>query len=233
MAAPNRRVFFRQTMSVPIALQAGGIRTSIPATLVDISGGGCNVQCRMQFRTGTPLRFELLTLDGRLTLAGVIRLARYTAVDRTFSYGIEFAFVEERVRDQLLNIVNAERFRSRQRIVAIADQREREERGPRVRADIAVTYTLENAPAIYSGFATDVSLGGMRLETDRSLRAGSHVRVFFALPDRPETTLGIEAHTLPGVRSRNALYIHRIRFDDVSIDAAQELERYILKGARL
>lgn len=228
MPIPNRRSFFRHSMSAPITVQAAGIRTSIPATLVDISGGGCSIVCRMQFRSGTSLRFELLTLDGRLTLAGTIRLARYSAVDRSFSYGIEFHFVDERVRDQLVRVVNAERTRSRSRLLATQhDPRTSEERTPRVRADFSVEYTVDGATGLHHGFATDVSLGGMRLETDRALRPEQRLRIYFSLPGGDGLTVGVVAHALPGIRTRNTMQIHRVRFDDVDGATAQELERYI------
>ena len=60
MAAPsNRRSFYRQPMYLRINLRASGIRAPVPATLVDLSGGGGMVSARTMLKTQQAVEFDL------------------------------------------------------------------------------------------------------------------------------------------------------------------------------
>ncbi len=191
----NRRLFYRQPMYLRIDLRVAGIRVAVPSTLVDISGGGCQIHSRTMLRPRKRVEFDLPRAEQTdLHLSGTIRKVVYTPVDRMFRYTIEFDGIEERERDLLLRFVIDEQRRGLRTARAAASDippanarhmpmtRIQELRSShRVELNCPVNYTVGDSPTVFTATAIDISAGGLRLIAEQVLRQEWSVTIWFTL----------------------------------------------------
>lgn len=204
----NRRNYFRQPMYQRVNIRVAGVRVTIPATLIDISGGGCLLHARTMLKPQTIIEFDL-NRPGQpvLRLGGILRKVTYTASDRTFRYAVGWNAVDSDAHDQLLKFIVEEQRRT------IKGTREPKEEDlslsakpqvstkiqemrahHRVDVNFPVRYTLRENPGVFNATAVDVSTGGCRIIVEQVLRQEWLVKVTFTLPNEALRT----AHQVKG-----------------------------------
>ena len=240
-------------MYVPIHLRVPGIRESVPATLVNLSGGGCQVNAAILVQTRLPVAFNL-TRPGMtdLSLRGTIKKIRHAKQDHTFHYGIAFLMTSEHEREALLGFISQEQLRAIQgprhaaSLQPAAPRRLLEQRACiRTLASFPVRYVIPDQPGTtYEATSLDVSTGGMRIVTDRILRRDVPIEVKLSLPNdvlrialqfhrndmhqtEPFVPLSLRASALPGIRNSRGRYVHSLAFHNPSAAAIDEILRFI------
>lgn len=239
--AQNKRASYRQPMYTPIHLRVTELRETLPATLVNISGGGCRIAAAVLVQTRFPVRFNLprpgLT---DLVLTGTIRRIRHAKHDRTYHYGVAFQIADESERDELLRFVGEEQLRALKGTRASAGPPPRPKRlleqrsCARTVASFPVRYTVPEQPGVtHEALALDLSTGGMRIVTDRILRREWNINVNISLPSEglrtaaPFMPLSLLASPLPGIRNSRGRYVHSLSFQNPSAAAIDEILRFI------
>ncbi len=256
-AAPNnRRNYFRQPMYQRINLRVAGVRIAVPATLVDISGGGCLLHARTMLKPQTEVEFDLPRPDAPvLRLGGKLRKVTYTASDRTFRYAVEWNALDTETHDQLLKFILDEQRRTISGTRKAPDAeglsskpkpstRLQELRAHRrVEVNFPVLYTLRENPATYSATAVDVSTGGLRIITEQVLRQEWLVTLNFTLPNEPLramhqakgtktsvtpfTEMRLMARPLGGVKNSRGRFVQSLSWIAPDPRATQEISRFI------
>jgi c-di-GMP-binding flagellar brake protein YcgR len=258
MPAPlNRRSYFRLPLDIRVSLRVSGVKVPIPSTLVDISGGGCQVQARTVLKAQSPVEFDL-PRPGQppVRLPGILRKVTYTPGDRTFKYAIEFK-ISEGVHDELLRFIAEEQRReiARQKghdleVVGISKSAREQRSHTRVDVELPIRYNLLGAQTQFSATAIDVSTGGMRILNERVLRQEWILVVRFRLPDEPVrqflamrghnasehtpfSELKLEARALPGVKETRGQYIQSLIWVDPDPSATDDISRFVNAARRL
>ncbi|MEO9264594.1 MAG: PilZ domain-containing protein [Candidatus Baltobacteraceae bacterium] len=253
----NRRLYYRQPMYLRIDLRVSGIRVPVPCTLVDISGGGCQVHSRMMLKPRTAVEYDL-TRPGLSTLrvSGTIKKVTYAPENRTFQYTVEFNTLDAQTRDQLLKFVVDEQRRGLKRMRAnpeVAPENARhmpmtriqELRGSlRVEVNFPVRYTIDDSLAAFEATAIDVSTGGARLILDQVLRQEWKITLRFTLPNdalkalqqargssaqtmRPFSELRLTGRPLAGVKQSRGGFVQSLVFVSPDAEALDELGRFV------
>ncbi|MDP9024294.1 MAG: PilZ domain-containing protein [Candidatus Eremiobacteraeota bacterium] len=253
----NRRLYYRQAMYVRIDLRVAGMRVALPCTLVDISGGGCQVHSRTMLKPRTSVEFDLPRPDqSSLLISGAIKKVTYTPENRTFAYTVEFATLDALTRDQLLRFVVDEQRRGLKRARSAPEvppenarhkpmTRIQELRGSlRVEVNLPVQYSVDDAAQLYDATAIDVGTGGMRLIVDQVLRQEWHLCIRFTLPNdvlkalhqqrggtapalRPFGELRVNARALGGVKQSRGGFIQSLVFSGPDASAIEEIHRFV------
>ena len=259
--SPNRRLYYRQPMYLRINLRIAGVRVAVPATLIDISGGGCQIHARTMVKPRAGIEFELPRAgQSDLRITGIIKKVTYAPEDRIFRYSIQFETLEAQVRDELLRFVIEEQRRAisgtkvQTEIAAVPvrklSTRLRELRTAyRVEINVAVKYSIGDSPAMQHGTAIDLSTGGLRLILDQVLRQEWLVTLRFTLPNetlkalaqsrgnsapsmRPFNELKLVARPLPGVKELRGRYVQSLTFINPEAAQTDEISRFV-QAARL
>ncbi len=245
----NRRSFYRQPMYLRVDVRVAGIRIPVPATLVDISAGGCQIHARTMIKPHVAIEFDLPRSGvPPLRLSGKLRKVTYTASDRTFRYAVEFESLGDSTRDDLAKFIHEE-----QRRALSVSRRGTEEERPkpstrlqelrahrRVEVNLPVTYTIGTTPGTNEGVAVDVSTGGLRLISDRVLRQEWDITIRFTLPNdvlrilhsrsgaqRPFSELRLVARPLPGVKQTRGRYMQSLVWVNPDPQTTDEIHRFV------
>jgi c-di-GMP-binding flagellar brake protein YcgR len=253
MPAPsNRRSYFRLPIQIPINLRVSGIKVPVPSTLVDISGGGCQVHGRTAIKEGSPVEFDLPRPgEPPLRLPGTVRKVIYTPGDKIFRYAIEFPAISPSTHDNLLRFIAEEqrreiaRKRGHELSGKLSNRPSREHRShTRVDIELPIRYNLVGAPTQFSAIAIDISTGGMRILTERVLRQEWTITVRFTLPNDPAKEvlkrrghdprehkdfmeLRMDAKALPGLKESRGQYIQALIWVDPDPVATDEIQRFV------
>jgi hypothetical protein len=254
VAAPsNRRHFYRQPMYLRINLRVSGIRAPVPATLVDLSGGGGMVAARTMLKTQQAVEFDLAR-EGQphLRLPGKIRKVSYSPSERTFQYAVEFDSLDDDTREALLRFIIEEQ----RRTISISRRgdgaskpklstRLQEQRAHRrVDVNIPVRISLGEVPGSTEAIAIDVSTGGARVLIDHVLRQEWTVTLKFTLPNEvlraqqqlqgssgrtaaPFQELRVNARALPGVKQSRGKYIQSLIWVHPDPKITEEINRFV------
>ncbi len=240
MAAPatsNRRLFYRQPMFVRVDLRVAGFRVPIPATVVDLSGGGCALVARTMLKAHTQVEFVLPRPDAPpLRLNGRLVKVNYVPSDRTFRYAMSFEATADDVHDELLRFISHEQRRNiaaargeeleRAPAAPTRPQQMRAER--RIEVNIPVRYSVPDTNGILVGTALDLSTGGARIITDRVLRQEWNVLVRFNLPNGDSNAeLRANARPLPGVKTLRGRYVHSLAWANPDPRFTDEIDRFV------
>jgi PilZ domain len=255
MSSPsNRRLFYRQPMYVRINLRVAGVRVPVPATLVDLSGGGGMITARTMLKPQLAVEFDL-PREGQpfLRLAGKIRKVTYSPSDRTFKYAIEFDALREDDRENLLRFIieeqrrtinvsrRADEYLTKPKVV-MRLQEQRAHR--RIEVNIPVTLTIVDSGVVCEATATDVSTGGSRIIIDNVLRQEWVVTMRFTLPNEilralqqmrgsrahsapPFEEIRVNARALPGVKQLRGRFIQSLVWVDPDPKATEEISRFV------
>jgi c-di-GMP-binding flagellar brake protein YcgR len=197
-------------MFTRVDLRAEGVRIPVPATLVDISGGGCQLHARTLLKPHIAVEFDLPRYHAPpLRLGGELVKVSYTASDRTFRYGVDFDKLTEQTRDELARFIASEQKKS----IAVAKRGEAHESknvpqlriqelrsAKRVEVNFPVKFTVNGSAQTHEGIALDVSTGGMRLISNQILRQEWDVVLRISFPSdalrAARTASGERSHTL-------------------------------------
>lgn len=258
MAGPapstNRRLYYRQPMYLRINLRVAGIRVLVPATLVDISGGGAQIHARTMLKPKASVEFDLPRPgDTALRLTGTIRKVTYTPDNRTFRYAVHFESLESGVREQLLRFVIEEQRRGitgskdapEATSLKVASTRLRELRSAhRVEVNVPVRYFIGDSLTAQVATAIDIGTGGLRMILDQVLRQEWVVTVRFTLPNetlkvlaqsrvtggpamRPFSELKFLARPLSGVKQLRGRFVQSLAFVNPDAEQAAEIDRFV------
>lgn len=259
-ASHNRRSFYRQAMCLRVDLRVSGLRIAVPATLVDLSAGGCQLHARTMLQPQSACEFNL-PREGMppLRLPGKLRKVTYTAHDRTFRYAVGFDSLNDATRDALSRFIHEEQRKAIATTKRGGDDdlstkpkpstRLQELRAHRrAEVNIPVQYSVKNATGSHEAIAIDVSTGGIRVLTDQVLRQEWELVLRFKLPDdvlsainarnsrgivpRPFQEVRLAACALPGVKQTRGRYVQSLVWIDPDPEATQEIDRFI-EAARL
>ena len=252
----NRRLYYRQPMYLRIDLRVAGIRIAIPSTLIDISGGGCQIHARTMLKPRASVAFDLpRTGLADLRVGGVIKKVSYTPEDRLFRYAIQFDKLDARTRDELLRFVIAEQRRAISGVRAVQDaainqlqhsaMRLRELRSAhRVEVNMPVRYTVGDSAPVYDATAIDIGTGGLRLIVDQVLRQEWTIAVRLTLPNetlklvaqmrgsaaetmRPFSEMKLFARPLGGVSQSRGRYVQSLTFVNPDAYSIEEITRFV------
>jgi len=245
----NRRTYYRQPIYSTINLRIPGVRAPIVATLVDLSGGGCLINTRTMLQERYPVQFDLVNAaEAKLTLTGRIRKARYTRTDHTFHYGVEFSFLDETEREELLRFISHEQRRTLTGRVESTIRSASYPRDLRNHHRVDTSFPVQcNVSGLSHPFvvdAVDVSAGGMRVLTGRILRQEWAIELRFTLPNdvlrkvrqfaggniakgHPFNEMSVTGQALPGLTPANAQFIQRLTFHRPNPHTISELQRFV------
>ncbi len=243
--AENRRSHFRQPMMIRVDLRVAGNRIPIPATLVDLSAGGCQLYGRTMVHADLACEFNMPREHmPPLRLSGTLRKVTYHAADRTFRYTVEFADLTEATREELARFIHEEQRKElARRRGETADGTVK--RGNDLRADrrvdvnIPIFYSVGMGGVVHEAIALDVSTGGLRMICDRVLRQEWEIVVRFTPPSeilkllqrrgeqKPFSEVRLSARALPGVKQTRGKYQHSLVWVNPDPQATHEIHRFV------
>lgn len=252
MAAPsNRRLFYRLPMHLQISLRASGKRAPVPATLIDLSGGGGMVTARTILKTQLAVEFDLPRQgQPHLRLPGKIRKVRYSPSERSFQYAVEFETLDHDTREALHRFIIEEQRRtisvSRTGLSKpkLSTRLEEQRSHRRIDVNIPVSISLLDVPGSTEAVAIDVSTGGARILIDHLLRQEWTVMLRFTLPSdvlrsqqqargdggraaAPFAELRVNARALPGIKESRGKYIQSLIWVDPDPKITEEINRFV------
>ena len=242
-------------MYLRVDVRVSGLRVSVPATLVDLSGGGGMLQARTMLQPQLPVEFDL-PREGQppLRLAGKIRKVTYSPGDRTFRYAVEFGALTEDTLEALHRYIIAEQRRTisaRNELSAapkISTRIQEQRAHRRIDVNIPVRYTIVDTPGAFSATAIDVSTGGIRIITESVLRQEWIVTLRFTLPNDvlralqqmrgskatsspPFQEIRLNARALPGVKQSRGRYVQSLLWADPDPQVTEEISRFVQAAA--
>ena len=196
-----KRNYFRVQLRSKIQLVAGGLGVTVPALLMDLSGGGCQVCSRIAIDGGQGVQFDLPRADQKppLRLTGIVRSKRYSEADHIYFYGVGFNALKEQDQEILLQEITlfqrklimqqrgeqqAQSLKKGVSTLTTGKEKAKQARGAfRVAWPFALTYTISGVPGTRRATSMDISAGGMRIATDVILRQEWTLNLNFTLPD--------------------------------------------------
>ena len=215
----NKRNFFRVPLRLKIDVNAG-LPIMLPALLMDISGGGCQIASRILVEPGKSVTYKLRRGDGKsdLHLCGTIRSKRYAEAEHIYFYGVRFEGLKEADHEALLQEITAleRRIIMHKRGEAEAKQAAKnpvpkvaltaagkktaaQARGAfRVAWPFQMTFKIPGIPGVHRATSLDISAGGMRIATDMILRREWVLEVTFTMPAQ---VLEVLEHSEPAATS--------------------------------
>jgi len=233
-------------MYLRINLRVSGLRAPVPATLVDLSGGGSMVTARTMLQPHIAVEFDL-PRDGAplLRLAGKIRKVTYWPNDRTFHYAIEFGGLSEEDRDALLRFIIAEQRRTinvtrgEESKPGVQTRLHEQRTQRRVDVNVPVRVAIANSPVSFDATAMDLGTGGTRLLVEKVLRQEWELMLSFTLPSdvlrskdaKPFKEMRIMARALPGIKQYRGRYIQSLEWVDPDPKVTEELHRFVQAAA--
>src|SRR5690349_4614830 len=106
------RNYFRLAVQIPIELDVAGIPAPVPATLVDISEGGCKITAKSIVLKDVAVEFELPRRDKKpLKLCGKVCHIDFKPTTRTFDYGIQYVGLRPADTDNIYQFIVEEQRR--------------------------------------------------------------------------------------------------------------------------
>lgn len=189
-AAPsNRRESYRQKLDLPIELKILGLHgePNRPATLMDISASGCRIRSQHTYDMGTKVGFALPTAANHMRLAGTIISREKSVSSFIFDYGLSFAGLSDQQREGIVQeLMNFQR----RDAVAVSFKKHADARVEQpqtrltYREEVTFPVHFMHGSAVHSeGYASDISMDGIRLWSDAALQNGARVHMTFTLPD--------------------------------------------------
>jgi len=238
--ASNRRLSYRQPMTLQVDLRASGMRAPVHATLEDLSGGGGMVASRTALRAQTAVEFDL-PRDGQphLRLPGMIRKVTFMPSDRTFKYAVEFANLDDETQEALHRFVTQQQRRTlsvarRGVEPKLSGEQVSEQRAHRrIDVNVPVQISIGDVPGVIEATLTDVSTGGVRILIDRVLRQEWVVALRFTLSSQvlrsgpPFREIKVNARALPGVKQLRGKYIQSLVWVHPDPAITAEINRFV------
>ena len=211
----NKRNFFRVPLRLKIDVNAG-LPIMLPALLMDISGGGCQIASRILVEQGQTIHYNLRRGEGKtdLRLAGIIRSKRYSEAEHIYFYGVKFEGIKDADHEALLQEITAlerriimhkrgetEALQAAKKpppkiaVTAAGKKNAAQARGAfRVAWPFQATFKIPGIPGVHRATSLDISAGGMRIATDMILRREWVLELTFTMPAQ---VLDVLAHSEP------------------------------------
>lgn len=252
-APSNRRETYRQKLDLPILVKILGLHgeTNRAATLMDLSATGCRIRSQHTYEVGTKLGFELPAASNGMKLTGAIVSREKSVSSFIFDYGLTFAGLSEQQKEAIVQeLMNFQR----RDAVAVSfkkfDGAVKDAPQTRLtyREDVTFPVRYMHGQSVHAeGYASDISMDGIRLWGDTALQNGARLHLTFTLPDyvlypdadpdqlpRPQgknvqsfkqmTAKGVVVARLP---SDTRKLPHGVKFVDLHPVDREELARFI------
>lgn len=192
VARKNERQSYRQSIELPIAIEATGLPAPVYGTLINISETGCRLRSLILIDRDRDVQFELRRPNhAALLLKGRILSRSTPNKGGGYEYGVSF---ERMTNDERMALAREIHEMQRREAAARAEKRDAvvpkpapkpgNQRRTAVRTLVGfpVKYRAGNK-ASAAAEANDVSMGGLRLLTVEPLPIGTTVELRFTLPD--------------------------------------------------
>ena len=190
--AQNDRKHFRLALNLPIDITVPSAPVALPATLGDLSEGGCRIVSKSMLLRDSDLAFDLKR-EGKppVKLAGKVMSVDYKQGNKLFHYGVRFSRLRTADSDAVYQYIVEQQRRaiktndSEQRPSAPgrAALRSVPERGAyRVEKMFPLRYSVTGLRGSSPAIAVDLSVGGMRIAFDRKQQIDRELDLFFTLP---------------------------------------------------
>lgn len=190
--AQNDRKHFRLALNLPIDIVVPSAPVALPATLGDLSEGGCRIVCKSMLLRDSDIAFELKR-DGKapVKLTGKVMSVDYKQGNKMFHYGVRFNRLRPADSDAVYQYIVEQQRRAiksndpEQRAPAPGRPALRSvpERGAyRVEKMFAMRYSVTGLRGSTAAVAVDLSVGGMRIAFDRKQQIDRELDLFFTLP---------------------------------------------------
>lgn len=252
MSAPFRetseanRKSYRLVSNIPVEIHVENIAVPIPATLGDISEGGCQIVSRVLLVRGSKLQFKLpIEKKAPLALSGVIRSVASNADKKTYLYGVQFEKLRAADQDTIYQfVVDKQRhdLHSRTRATEIAAAQSKTGRASfRAQRMFSVRFVVVGLPISSTAVALDLSRGGTRIAFDEQMRDDRLVELRFTLPSDVLSAVKLHAHAkthefselritakiIPGAERVKGKFVYRLIFQNPSQAFQDEIDRYV------
>lgn len=185
--AANRKSY-RLAANINVEVDVPNIAVPVPATLADISEGGCQIVSRVMLLKGVTMQFKL-PLEGKppLLLTGTIRSANSRAETRTFIYGVQFGKLRPADQDAIYQfVVERQRKDLHAKTSAAANtaaaQSSKGRSAYRAQRMFPVTFVVTGLPVRGTAMALDLSRGGTRVAFNDQLEESRGLELRFTLP---------------------------------------------------
>lgn len=155
---------------------------------MDLSSTGCRIRSQHTYEMGTRVGFDLLTTENKaMRLTGTIVTREKSVSSFIFDYGVTFSGLgaqqKEAIVQELMNF-------QRRDAVAVAFKKYSDPKAdaPQTRLTYReeVTFPVQfmhGQSVVSEGYASDISMDGMRLWTDSAMQNGARLHLTFTLPD--------------------------------------------------
>lgn len=163
------------------------------ATLVDISESGCRLRAAITLDIGSDIFFDWNRHNKPpLRLSGRVMTRRRTQGMMLYDYGIAFQGLKQDIKDAIisetLELQRREAMRNAPTESSVAKQVAQQlgtkRSAYRATVEFEVFYTVPGRFGKHPGTASDLSLGGVRLETTEKLPEGTIIDFVFTLPNQ-------------------------------------------------
>lgn len=193
--AQNDRQHFRLALNVPVDLTVPSAPVQLPATLGDISEGGCRIICKSMLLRESDIKFDLKR-EGKapVALSGKVMSIDYKQGNKMFHYGVKFNKLRPADNDAVYQFIVEQQRRG---IQAKQQQSEpqrpaggapalrsvAERSGYRVEKMFPLRYSVIGMRGSSAAVAIDASIGGMRVAFDSKQNIDREIGFKFTLPN--------------------------------------------------
>lgn len=188
----NDRKHFRLPVNAHVDITVPSAPVPLPATLVDLSEGGCRIACKSMLLRGGAVRFDL-KIDGKapVALTGKVMTIDYKQGNKMFHYGVQFDKLRPAVNDAVYQFIVAQQRRGIQAQQHAADVarpsapalRSVPERSAyRVAKRFPLRYSIAGLRGTNAAFALDAGVGGMRIAFETKQQADRELDLRITLP---------------------------------------------------
>ena len=188
-APNNRRESYRQKLDVPIDVKIVGLHGQLnkPGTLMDLSASGCRIRSRENYELGTRIGFDVPSSEKHMKLTGTIVKREKSVSSFIFDYGVTFSGLSEGQKEAIVQELMHFQRRDAKAVSfkKFADVRtEQPQTRLTYREEVTFPIQFMHGQSVHSsGFASDISMDGIRLWTDMALQNGARLHLTFTLPD--------------------------------------------------
>ena len=187
-AANNQRRSFRQSIELPIAIEAAGLPAPVYGTLVNISETGCRLRSLILIDRERDVEFELRRPGHKpMPLRGKILTRSHPPSGGGYEYGVTFTMTATEKNALMREIQEMQRreaaARANARRPAVTGSTSNTQRRTSVRTLVGfpIRFRLGNKLPI-DAEANDISTGGLRLISTEKIETGALVEMRFTLP---------------------------------------------------
>jgi hypothetical protein len=217
----EKRKSVRKKFEFPVTLcSEDGINVIEECKGVDISIVGISVKANTQIEKGTNLVVYITLHKETVTIRGTIQTSSYTT-DRIIVYGIKFIDLSMLHKNYINDYINQQMLNSGE-VGSVKKNDKRCE--TRKKSEISVVYSSEEDKTVTGeGKIIDISIGGVRFETESILMRDTVLSLQFTIYDKQLTVRG----KIIGITGINWVRVYRVNFVDITDDQKQLIQEYL------